>query len=206
MNEISILCNRIILMEYGQIIETGGADIIQKYMTIALPQYFNFEGNEFYHVKNLSESPFDQSRVSIDKYGIKDYKVNSEGISTNHPFAVFLDIELKEEINIELRLKFYDATGALIFTCSSWQEGAKKVEQPGKYHLEFYVPSNLFNTRFYSVELRVINRDYQSLMFKADKFISLKMSDDNMVADHARELTLQGLIKPLIPVSIIPLT
>jgi lipopolysaccharide transport system ATP-binding protein len=202
MNEISILCNRVILMEHGQVIETGGADIIQKYMTIALPQYFNFQEGQFFHIKNLSESPFDQSRVSIDKYGIKDYSINGEGISTNHSFVVFLDIELNEEVNVELRLKFYDATGALIFTCTSWQEGTPRVDRPGKYHHEFLIPANLLNTRYYSVELRLINRDYQSLIFKADKFISLKMSDDNMVAHRARELTLQGYIKPLVPVSI----
>ena len=204
MNEISILCNRVILMEYGQVIETGGPDIIQKYMTIALPQFFNFKADEFFHIKDLSESPFDQSRLSINNYGIKDYIVNAEGISTNHPFAVFLDIELKERLNTELRLKFYDATGALIFTCTSWQDDGVRIEETGKYHLEFKIPANLFNTRFYSVELRIVNRDFQTLMFKADKFISLKMSDDNLIPGHIREVTLQGLIKPLIPVVITP--
>ena len=77
-----------------------------------------------------------------------------------------------------------------------------KIEQPGKYHIEFHIPAHLFNTRFYSVELRVINMDKQTLMFKADKFISLKMADDNNATDASRELLLQGLIKPLVPVSI----
>ena len=202
MNEISVLCNRIILMEYGQIIETGGPDIIQKYMTIALPQYFQFNEGEFFHIKNLSESPFEQKNLRMDKYGIKDYTSNKAGISTNHPFTVFLDIDLAEVIRTEIRLKFYDATGALIFTCSSGHEETMRVEQMGKYHLEFHIPANLLNTRLYSVELRVVNMDKQTLMFKADKFISIKMADNSLGADGNRELILQGLVKPLVPVSV----
>jgi ABC-type polysaccharide/polyol phosphate transport system ATPase subunit len=201
MNEISILCNRIILMEHGQIVETGGADIIQKYMTIALPQYFHFEGKEFFHVRNLSESPFEQKDLVIGNYGLKDYQVSDEGISTNHPFVVFLEVELTKAINAEMRLKFYDATGALIFTCSSGL-GASKMNDVGKYKVEFKIPANLLNTRFYSIELRVVNLDNQTLMFKADKFIAIKMADDNAGVDARRESILQGLVKPLVPVSV----
>ena len=77
-----------------------------------------------------------------------------------------------------------------------------RVEQMGKYHLEFHIPANLLNTRLYSVELRVVNMDKQTLMFKADKFISIKMADNSLGADGNRELILQGLVKPLVPVSV----
>jgi len=202
MNEISVLCNRIILMEYGKVIETGGADIIQKYMTIALPQYFNFTEGEFFHIKNLSESPFEQKELSIVAYGLKDYHTNSGGVSVNHPFVIFLDIELTEVIHTEIRLKFYDATGALIFTCSSRQKGTMNIETTGKYHVEFQIPANLLNSRFYSVELRAVNMDKQTLLFKADKFIAIKMADDYNATDTNRELILQGLVKPIVPVAI----
>ena len=76
-----------------------------------------------------------------------------------------------------------------------------RVEQVGKYHLEFQIPANLLNTRLYSVELRVVNMDKEKLMFKADKFISIKMADDKAI-DNNRELILQGLVKPLVPVSV----
>jgi len=202
MNEISILCNRIILMEHGQIMEAGGADIIQKYMTIALPQYFHFEGKEFFHIRNLSESPFEQKDLVIGSYGLKDYVAVEEGISTNHPFVVYLDLELTKAITTEIRLKFYDATGALIFTCSTGQEGTGKMKEVGKYNVAFQIPANLLNTRFYSVELRVINMDKQTLMFKADKFIAIKMADASVSGDAGRESILQGLVKPLIPAAV----
>ena len=202
MNEISVLCNRIILMEYGQIIETGGADIIQKYMTIALPQYFHFEEGEFFHIKNLDESPFEQKEMRLLKYGIKDYIANHNGISTNHPFAIYLDVQLFEEITTEFRLKFYDATGALIFTCSSARQEVLQINRAGQYHVEFQIPANLLNTRLYSVELRVVNDDKKALMFKADKFIAIKMADDDSNTETNRDLHLQGLVKPLVPVSV----
>ena len=204
MNEISILCNRVILMEHGQIIETGGPDIIQKYMTIALPQYFQFEGGNFFHIKNLSDSPFEQKKIRISGYGIKDYQANATGISTNHPFTVFFDIELLEaNINAVVRLKFYDATGVLVFTCISSQQEALTMDSPGKYRVEFKIPANLLNARLYSIELHIGNNHDQTLLFKADKFISLKMSDQSAGTEDKRGSVLQGLVKPLVPVSVI---
>ena len=202
MNEISVLCNRIILMEHGEIIETGGADIIQKYMTIALPQYFDFEPGKFFHVKNLEESPFEQHEFKIGDCGLKDYRINAGGVSINHPFTIFLDIELRKAIHTELRLKFYDATGALIFTCSSRGNGVLKMDAIGKYHVAFIIPANLLNTRLYSVELRIVNMDEQTLMLKSDKFIAVKMADDNNETADNRELILQGLVKPLITATV----
>jgi hypothetical protein len=150
----------------------------------------------------LSESPFEQKDLIIGNYGLKDYEAVEEGISTNHPFVVYLDLELTKAITTEVRLKFYDATGALIFTCSSGQEGTGRMKELGKYRVAFQIPANLLNTRFYSVELRVINMDKQSLMFKADKFIAIKMADASVTGDAGRESILQGLVKPLIPASV----
>ena len=200
MNEISILCNRVLLMEHGEVIEMGGPDIIQRYMRLALPQYFNFEAGSFFHIKDLGESPFQQKKVSIGNYGIKDYRLNESGISTAHAFKVFLDINiLEKEVDAEIRLKFYDATGALIFTCTSNQKGIPKIDRPGKYHVEFDVPGNLLNARLYSIELRVGNNVDFGLLFKADKFISLKMADDSKEGNSDHEVHLNGLIKPFIP-------
>lgn len=203
MNEISILCNRILLMEHGEVIQMGGPDIIQNYMSLALPQYFKFEGGTFFHVKNLSESPFPQNKISIDNYGIKDYQLNAEGINAAYELKVFLDVNiLEKDVDAEIRLKFYDATGALIFTCTSNQNGIDRIDQLGKYHIEFTVPANLFNARLYSVGLRIGNNFDFGLLFKADNFISLKMSDNSRKGNSDHEVTLHGLVKPLIPIAI----
>lgn len=199
MNEISILCNRVLLMEHGQVIEMGGPDIIQKYMSLALPQYFDFEPGQFFHVKNLQDSPFTQQKICIDNYGIKNHVLNSEGISTAHAFTIFLDIDILEKnVDAEVRLKFYDATGALIFSCSTNQKGAPKIDQVGKYSVAFNIPANLLNARLYSIELRVGNNFDFGLLFKADKFISLKMAVDGNEGNSAHELNLPGLIKPVV--------
>ena len=202
MNEISVLCNRIISMERGQVVESGGIEVIQKYMTVALPQYFHFEKDVFFHVKDLSESPFEQKKLNIGAYGIKDYTVNNLGISTAHSFIIFLEIELLENVTTQLRLRFYDATGVLIFTCSSGQTGALKMESPGKYKVEFEIPANLLNTRYYTVELRIGNSTDQTLLFKSDNFIAFKMAADESGNDKNRAFLSQGLINPLIPVVI----
>lgn len=203
MNEISILCNRVILMEHGQVIQIGGPDIIQKYMSLALPQYFNFESGQFFHIKDLHESPFLQKKVGISNYGIKDYQQNAEGLSTAHSFTIFFDIDvLEKNVDAEIRLKFYDATGALIFTCTSNQKDSPKVDSPGKYRMEFNIPGNLFNSRFYSVELRVGDNFDFSLLLKSDKFISFKMADDSKESNSVHDINLRGLIKPHVPVII----
>ena len=203
MNEISVLCNRVLLMEYGRVIQSGGPDIIQKYMTLALPQYFQFEQGKFFHIKDLSESPFQQNKIRILNYGVKHYKVNNEGISTNHPFTVYLHLELLDEpVHAEVRLKFYDATGVLIFTCTSNSDSALSIESRGIYHVEFEIPAHLLNSRFYAVELRIGDNHDQTLLFKADKFISLKMADDEWTPDAKPGSQLQGLVKPVIPVKL----
>ena len=44
--------------------------------------------------------------------------------------------------------------------------------------------------------------DEQTLMLKSDKFIAVKMADDNNEAADNRELILQGLVKPLITATV----
>jgi len=203
MNEISILCNRILLMEHGEVIQMGGPDIIQKYMSLALPQYFKFDGDTFFHIKDLSQSPFQQKKISIDNYGIKDYHVNTEGINAAYSFKVFFDVNILEKnVDAEIRLKFYDATGALIFTATSNQNGIERIDQLGKYHIEFNVPANLFNARLYSIGLRIGNNFDFGLLFNADNFISIKMSDNSRKGNSDHEVTLHGLMKPQVPITI----
>ena len=205
MNEISVLCSRVLLMEQGKVLEVGTPDIIQKYMTLALPQFFGFKEGQFFNIRNLSESPFWQKKITIGDYGIKNYKVNAEGLSTSHGFTVFLEVGILEsDVDAEIRLKFYDATGALIFTCTSHQKNIQGVNAIGKYLVEFNLPGNLFNARLYSVELRIGDSKNLAILFKADKFITIKMADD-VIEEAERETYMHGLMKPMIQAVVTPL-
>lgn len=200
MNEIASLCNRILLLERGEIIESGDSDVIQKYMTIALPEQFVFEEDNFFHVKSVADMRLSNSCVKIIDYKVENYKTTLHGISTKDSFEIIIDIELTEAVNIVVRLGFYDATGVLVFVCISIQNNVAPIQTPGIYRVIFLIPSNLLNERFYSVDLTFVNIDSRSQIYKVDKFLTIKMACDT---NDPHSVPQPGIVRPFIKVSIL---
>jgi ABC-type polysaccharide/polyol phosphate transport system ATPase subunit len=197
LNEITSLCDRVIMLEAGEIIQTGGSEVVQQYMTRSLPQLFAFEGKEVYHLKDIRENLKPAKGFKITECGIKDYKDGIEGISISAPFKVFFKIELSLPISYVIRLKVYDSTGALVFICSTFNF-ASRMKTEGNYYVEFELPANIFNERMYSFDFTLINSDANSLVLKVDKFLTVKMTSETPAAEGDQKDYLPGLVKPLI--------
>lgn len=147
LNEISSLCNRIVLMENGKIIDTGSSDAIQKYYTIAIPEYFSFDGGKHFHLKNKEEISSSEE-IKILNYGLADYAEEAEGISNKKAFRIFCEVEIPKAINGSFSVQVCDITGVIAFTSSTLQQAtiSTNLEQ-GKYRIEFIVPANLLNEK-----------------------------------------------------------
>lgn len=201
MNEISVLCNRIILMEHGQIVESGGPDIIQKYLTMALSQYFQFEGSEGYHKRDISEVIGQIPQLKILNSGLKNHKLVNGGISNRQGFTIYFEVQLLQPVNLEIKMRFYDATGVLIFACTNMQSTVT-ANTTGAYSIEFNVPPNIFNDRLYTVDLFLSNISTETLFTRIDKFLVLKMVDDKPENVAESGMRLPGLIKPGVTVEV----
>jgi ABC-type polysaccharide/polyol phosphate transport system ATPase subunit len=202
LNEISILCNRIILMEGGVIVDEGGNDVIQKYMTRALPEFFSFEGNDFYHLRDIKGSTDVAGLLKINTCGIEGYKVVEQGIDFRVSFKIFMELELKVAIPVVIRLKVYDSTGVLVFICTSL-EGIEKINSEGVYRFEFEMPANIFNARMYSIDFAAFNAETKTLLLNADKFLTLKMSGEKSGKEDYLPDRFPGIIRPLIPTRVL---
>lgn len=196
-NEVVTLCNRVILIESGKITTEGGTDVIQKYMTQALPQYFSFHGHEFYHLKECSEIQTSLANIKIKNFGLKDFSKISDGLNPKHSLKIFFDVETLNTLRFIVRLKVYDSTGILAFVCSSLKNISESTAV-GNYKIEFEIPENIFNNRMYSVDFSVIDMDNKSLLLKEDKFLTFKMgSDESSTTDEIRDYS-PGIIKPYV--------
>ncbi len=201
MNEMVILCNRFVLMEKGQIIDSGGSDVIQKYMSRTLPQFFSFEGESFYHLKKIDSTNTMKSVLRIDDTGITDFETSPMGISRTSSFSVFIKLNLLIDLELVLRLKIYDSTGILVFVCSSI-ESANTITKSGTYRIDFIMPANLFNDRLYSADLVLIDLKLQSILMTSDKFLTFKIADKTSDADIDLKINSPGIVRPLIHCSV----
>jgi len=196
MNEISVLCNRLILMEHGKVIETGGADIIQKYMTLALPKFFNFETGEFFHIKRPEKIQPINTSIKTICFAIEDFTPGIKGISINHTFKIVINIETTHSLRYVIGLRVYEVSGVLVFVCSTLKN-TLQITEPGKYRIVFEMPAHIFNETMYSFDCKVYNIDTQAMLYREDKFLTLKMSDDEPVGQAEAHDYQSGIIKPL---------
>jgi ABC-type polysaccharide/polyol phosphate transport system ATPase subunit len=204
LNEILTLCNRVIMMEAGEIVQQGGGEVILKYMTHALPQFFSFKDGDYFHSKDPGNALVNVSELSISKCGINKYRNGIEGLSVEHPFTVFLDINKLKAVNFVLRLKVFDSTGILVFACSTLRL-VEKMSATGSYRIEFEIPANFLNDRMYSFDLTVFDVTTQHLMAKVDKILSIKMGNERLSEVNETMENQPGIVRPAIVTSIAPL-
>jgi hypothetical protein len=192
------------MMEAGEIVQQGGGEVILKYMTHALPQFFSFKDGDYFHSKDPGNALVNVSELSISKCGINKYRNGIEGLSVEHPFTVFLDINKLKAVNFVLRLKVFDSTGILVFACSTLRL-VEKMSATGSYRIEFEIPANFLNDRMYSFDLTVFDVTTQHLMAKVDKILSIKMGNERLSEVNETMENQPGIVRPAIVTSIAPL-
>jgi lipopolysaccharide transport system ATP-binding protein len=201
LNEIISLCNRIILMEGGEIVKEGGMEVIQQYMTRALPQYFSFEDGVCFHVTDVRDTLKHIDGITIDECGIEQLQQLKNGINVDYPFTIFFEVTVKVKTAYVLRLKIYDSTGVLVFVCSTLNF-CEKMREPGRYRIEFIMPPYLFNRRMYWADISVINYDKHTILGNVDKYIAFKMAEDILTHTSEESNYLPGIVKPKIEVQL----
>jgi len=193
LNEISSLCNRIVLMENGKILDTGTSDAIQKYYTIAIPEYFSFDGGKHFHLKNREEITSTEE-IRILNYGLADYAEEAEGISNKKAFRIFCEAEIPKAINGSFSVQVCDITGVIAFTSSTLQQkNISTTIEPGKYRIEFIVPADLLNEKMYAVNFRFVGE--KKVLLKIDKLITLKISEGK---ENLIPVMMPGILKPVL--------
>ena len=197
MNEMVVLCNRIILMEKGEVIENGGAEVIQKYMARALPQFFEFKGNTFFHLKDLKTATHSIQELIIHQTGIENYTLLSQGIDCSNSFTVFFQFQLLKQLRLLFRLKIFDSAGALVFACSSI-ENKDYINSVGNYRLTFNMPKNLFNERAYSIDLVLVDLQQQTILYTVENIITVKMAHPDYEYNSELKMYSPGLVKPVV--------
>lgn len=214
LNEVSDLCNRIILMEKGQVIEQGGLDVIQKYIGMALPQFYTFDETHAYHVKSVTGPLANIPQLNLKKIDIENYRMINGGISNKQPFSLVVDLELNEDIKVDVVMRFYSGTGLMLFITTTFQKGLTSIYTKGAYHLVFTVPDNLLNKGVYSIDLLFINdarsvfnnmgNEHTSALFqKLDKVVTLKVEDEKPADTEAKfAVDYPGILKPMIKVQV----
>lgn len=193
LNEISSLCNRIVLMENGKILDTGTSDAIQRYYTIAIPEYFSLEGGKHFNLKNREEISFAEE-IKILNYGLADYAEEAEGISNKKAFRIFCEAEIPKSINGSFSVQVCDITGMIAFTSSTLQQATISAAiEPGKYRIEFIVPAALLNEKMYAVNFRFVGE--KKVLLKIDKLITLKISEGK---GNSIPVVMPGILKPVL--------
>jgi ABC-type polysaccharide/polyol phosphate transport system ATPase subunit len=200
LNEMVSLCTRIISMKTGRIVEIGGTDVILKYVTRALPQHFSFKQNEFYHQKDLPVLCQAVNGLTMVNCGLSNYSKTLDGIDIAKPITIFFEYKLQVPDELAIRLKIFDITGVLVFICSSIS-CLENVTTTGNYRLEFEIPADIFNARMYSVDFSLIDNDNERLLLKVDKFLILKMVEEEKPGE--RKDYLPGIIKPGIKATLV---
>ncbi len=198
LNEISVLCDRILMLGEGKILEEGGNDVIQKYMSSALPA-FAFENDVYFHLREIKQEIAPKEYTVLD-YGLDGYKVVENGISTNQPVKLFFELELFENIGLDMSFNVYDSTGVLVFIFSTMKSSIF-MSTPGKYRVEFEIPANLLNQRMYWADLFFV-KNKTSMLQVLYKFLTIKFADETMVQGYHHQMYLSCIVKPIIPVKV----
>lgn len=202
LNEILSLCNRIVLLENGRIIETGGTEVIQKYLSQSLPHYSGFTHENFFSLEEIPGAAKNLKGISLLGWGLSEFIEAANGINISSPLKIYLEIQLEKTDHYAIRLKFFDSTGVMAFGCSTLNQLAE-LKQAGNYRVEFTIPANILNERMYHADITVGNSSTQEVLWRADKFLTFKMANEsNGENSPFQRDSLQGIVKPAIATSI----
>jgi ABC-type polysaccharide/polyol phosphate transport system ATPase subunit len=200
LNEIISISNRVVWLDAGNVVAMGGSEVIQAYLKEVLPQQMESNLKNGFEIQQLLSLTKNDESVSIVSNGIKNYTTTKPGLlDIRYPFEIFFDVDVKQLHDRVIRLKIFDATGILVFICSTLQEQSS-LNSPGHYHVSFAIPSNIFNCRMYHVDFSLIDYGSQQIIYSVEKMIHLSFgSDESELIIRDR---LPGVISPNIQLTI----
>ncbi|MCW5906466.1 MAG: ATP-binding cassette domain-containing protein [Chitinophagales bacterium] len=204
MNELMVLCNRIVLMEKGEVKQIGGQDLIQQYLNHSVTVFSELEEKGFIDVANVSALMRKNDSVEILKNGVEGYKTIERGISNAQSFTVHFELELRKNFPLAVVLRVYDSTGILAFMCSN-VTSANALDKKGKYRVEFRMPENLFNERIYTMDVMLADNQNAALIATIENFLTIKIADEELIADEESKSYFAGILKPHIESTVVHL-
>ncbi len=212
MNEMSLLCHRIVLLENGSIAESGGSDVIKKYIARTLPQFQNLRAAEGYQLKTIAGPVPGHEHIVLHRAGLSDFKPCDSGISNRQPIVIFVEMELCNEQKLELALRFFDQTNNLLFVATTFNSPELSIHDTGKYHVAFKIPAHLLNSGLYSADLLLVESvksffekgnsasPKHVTLHRVEKFLSINVADEDLLEYG---FSMPGVIKPHVESSIL---
>ena len=147
-------------------------------------------------MKNMEGAVIGNTGVKITACRVEDYTPGFEGMSVNYPFKIVFEVETTQPVHYLIRLRVYEVSGVLIFVCSTLKN-AVQLDEPGKYRVVFEMPAHIFNETMYSFDFDLINPNTRTMLYKENKFLTIKMSSDQPVDEIEKRDYLPGVTKPL---------
>lgn len=209
MTEISLLCNRVILLENGTVIADGGWDVIKQYMSVSLPQFIQLQGGHFINVDFNDSLTSNDKTVQLNNIQVTGYRTNEDGIDPGSPLTITVDFIIHQPMEADVALRFYNSAGLMVFGCSTLQQQVPRIQKSGVYQVVFEVPGHLFNVDYYYADLlfihnlpfamqnRTAETKEQSLLLNVPRFLSFRVSAT--YNGNAFYTTHSGALNPYIP-------
>lgn len=213
MNDIAMLCQRIVYIDNGEIVAEGGWDVIQQYVSTAVSQFNNLKEHGYWKARQIETVKRSVSDIIIRGVKISDCEVNEHGIVFSEPIAIDIGVELLSDSLLDIGLRFFNSTGVMVFGCSTYNNELKEPLLPGPQTVRFTIPAHLLNRGIYYADLLVVknmnevlaNRTDEakmaSIVLQIEKALAFQITD--IVNNGKPEITYGGIVKPQIPVQII---
>lgn len=156
MEAVKNLCNRVVLLEQGKVLEIGPP-------TATINTYFRRNTSFFTHVKyNEAEGPGNE----IIKLRSADIEIiGGDVLDVNKGFGINFEFDLNQDFEVfNYSLNVFGVTGQHIFNAQSPCFQAKK----GKIKAACLVPPNLMNNGDYTISIMLVSQQSISLFYFTD--------------------------------------
>lgn len=174
MQAISALCNRLIVLENGQIIHNGDVDNgIEKYLAT---EKFDVLSRRLY--SNETDSPW--ARLESVEFLTVDRQI-AKSIDINAFYKLKVEYTIKETNSGLLsfvNVHFFDKNQNYYFVDNVEKEDA--VKAAGKYSTEFEVPGWLFNEGVYSVGVAITGYPGQNAYFFLNPALTFAVTEKDI--------------------------
>lgn len=189
--QVRILCNRVIIMEGGKIIFDGPThEGIVKYEELSRDiglQSLLSENNKLKE-SHIRKGIQDNQIVKVEDIGVLNAEVPSNSIKLNSPLELFCDFDLLKEIE---SLSFYlslskEGKDDLIILLSSNDNNKYKFQnlQPGKYRIKLLIKDPHLTPGVYTPNISFRNDVTFETYNKIYTKIPIKISSDGVILDR----------------------
>ncbi|MCF8258351.1 MAG: ABC transporter ATP-binding protein [Flavobacteriales bacterium] len=201
LNSVAEASDRVLYLKNGRLMATD-SDAIQTYLSDNSGDLFAFAPDECVKLRDLS-AQFGGTGLKLMAARIVTADDLPTGIRPDREFDICLELEATGCDPLDIHCPVMDATGIMLFQCSTVENETPAITSPGHYSITFTVPADLLNSRMYYLNLLVI-RDRTETILRADRFAALRVA--NIAAGRpGSEFLSRTLIRPNVRNSIVKL-